>query len=229
MKLFGEQKMFKPSILRGLIFAFSAASASFVLVPGASASPQIQSKAILLKVIPAPTTANNCMGCHTVGSAKADIPNLKPGYQTAYKADTNGLTKLKALLNVLPTTSVGLVGSGLAKTDIYEVYCVTGAASLSASVKSLSSSTLLSKISIQVTKGTAASPVSTDSVNGNTAYSPTTKLAGGTGPYNVKVTKSAYTGTVATQKGPMTYTGQLSCATSTGAPTGIAWRIIQNQ
>lgn len=127
--------MNKTKVLHSISSVLLMTSASLVMVTDAWATPQIQSQAVLLKVIPTPTTVTNCLACHTVGSAAADIPNLKPGYQAAYKANTTTLANLKALLNVLPTTTVGLAGSGLAKTDIYEVTCATGATSLTSQVK----------------------------------------------------------------------------------------------
>lgn len=220
--------MNKTKVLHSISSVLLMTSASLVMVTDACATSQIQSKAVLLKVIPAPTTATNCLGCHTTGSANADKNNLKPGYQTAYKANTSTLATLKALLNVLPTTTVGLANSGLAKTDIYEVTCATGATSLTSQVKDLAP-VKLATVSTQVTKGTAVSPLSTDGVDGDAVYSVATKLAGGVGPYNVKVNKSAYTGTVTTQKGAETYAGLLSCRTATNVATGLAWRIIQNQ
>lgn len=221
--------MNKTKVLHSISSVLLMTSASLVMVTDASATQSIQTKAIGLKVIPAPTTVTNCLACHTTGSANADTKNLKPGYQAAYKANTTTLANLKALLNVLPTTTVGLAGSGLAKTDIYEVTCATGATSLTSQVKDLAP-VKLATVSTQVTKGAAVSPLSTDTTpDGDAVYSVATKLAGGVGPYNVRVNKSAYTGTVATQKGAETYAGLLSCRTATNVATGLAWRIIQNQ
>ena len=220
--------MHKSIMTKRSCYAAVLLSASLAVATSAWANPQIQAQAVALKVIPAPTTVTQCLACHTTGQANADIPNLKPGYQAAYKLNKTTLANLKALLNVLPTTTVGLAGSGLAKTDVYEVTCATGATSLSSSVKDLAP-IKLATISTQVTKGTAVSALSTDTKDGDTVYSVATKLAGGVGPYLVKVNKSAYTGTVATEKGPETYAGLLSCRTATNLPTGLAWRIIQNQ
>lgn len=217
-------KKINPRLFNSILFVMSSA----FLAHDAFATPQIQTQAIALKVIPVPTTINNCMACHTVGSATASKSNLKPGYQTAWAADPKTLNKLKALLNVLPPTTVGLVGSGLAKADVYQVYCVAGAASLSSSVIDLAP-VKQAFVSTQVTKGTAKSALSVDTKDGDTVYSAFTKLAGGVGPYNVNVYKSAYTGTVATEKGAETYAGKLSCLTSAGVPVGLSWRIIQNQ
>lgn len=213
---------------------FVAIAAQFLTVD-ALATQNIQNQAIGLQVIPNPTTVpdRRCLACHTVGYVggveKADKTNLKPGYQAAWKADQTKLTKLKTLLNVLPTTTVGLAGSGLAKTDKYEVICTTGAATLTSSVRDLAPPNMLAKVTTQVKKGAAGSPVATDLVDGDAAYSAPVTLAGGVGVYTVNVTKTAYTGTVANQKGPESYTGQLACKTAAGALTGLAWRIIQNQ
>jgi len=220
--------MHKSIMTKRSSYAAVLLSASLAVATSAWANPQIQAQAVALKVIPAPTTVTQCLACHTTGQANADIPNLKPGYQAAYKLNKTTLANLKALLNVLPTTTVGLAGSGLAKTDVYEVTCVTGAASLSASVIDLAP-VKLATVSTQVTKGTIASAVSTDTKDGDTLYSVPTKLVGGVGPYLVKVNKSAYTGTVATEKGAETYAGKLSCLTAANVPTGLAWRIVQNQ
>jgi hypothetical protein len=216
-------------VKRPLLFL---ALAPFLMATGAMASTSIQSKAIALQVIPAPTKTpidRNCLACHTTGQAKADVVNLKPGYQAAYKANKTTLANLKTLLNVLPTTTVGLTNSGLAKTDIYEVICAPGGLSLESSVKDLAP-VKLPVVSTQVTKGTLLSPLGNDTVDGDAIYSKATKLLGGPGAiYSVKINKSAYTGTVATHKGPESYTGQLACRNTTGALTGLAWRIIQNQ
>ena len=201
-------------------------------LPVAQGSPSIQSKAVLLQVITAPTTKpvnRNCLACHTAGSATASLSNLKPGYQAAYLQDKTKLTQLKTLLNVLPTTTVGTANLGAAKTDIYEVICATGGVSLGASVKDLAP-VKVHAVGIQVTAGASASTVSKDPVDGDANYSAETKLAGGANAvYSVKVTKDAYNGTVAANLGPETYTGQLACRNAANVQTGLAWRITQNQ
>ncbi len=226
--------MIKNTTFSKVQYAFIFAIAAQFAAIDAIATPEIQNQAIGLKVIPIPTTSpdRRCLACHTVGyvagKEKADKTNLKPGYQTAWTADKAKLTKLKTLLNVLPTTTVGLAGSGLAKTDVYEVICTTGASYLTSSVKDLAP-VKQAKVTTQVTKNPAVSPVSTDAVDNDSAYSASTKLVGGVGPYSVKISKTAYTGTVAAEKGAETYTGQLACKTATNASTGLAWRITQNQ
>lgn len=214
------------------IFRASALCVAMLGAGNAWANATIQTKAIALLVIPAPSKTpidRNCLACHNGGQAKASKTDLKPGYQAAYLADKVKLGKLKSLLNVLPTTTVGLVNSGLAKTDIYEVICVPGGTSLSSSVKDLPT-VKLPVVSTQVVKGALTSPLSNDSVDGDATYSSATKLTGGIGSiYNVKINKSAYTGTLATHKGSETYTAQLACRNSAGAQVGLAWRIIQNQ
>jgi hypothetical protein len=205
---------------------------SLLLATDTWAKPTIQAKAVALQIIPAPTTSpvnRSCLACHTAGIGSAGLANLKPGYRDAYLLDKTNLSKLKAILNVLPTTTVGLTNSGLAKTDIYEVICAPGGVSLESSVKDLAP-VKLPVVSTQVTKGTLLSPLGNDTVDGDAAYSKAVKLAGGAGAiYSVKINKSAYTGTIATHKGPETYTGQLACKNAAGALTGLAWRTIQNQ
>ena len=227
--------MKKSNLLKSTGSALFLVLASQFIAVDAMATTQIQNQAIGLQVIPIPTTTpdRRCLACHTVGyvagQEKADKVNLKPGYQAAWKANPSTLANLKTLLNVLPTTTVGLANSGLAKSDIYEVICTTGASYLTSSVKDLAP-VKLATVSTQVIKGTLVSPVVTDAVDGNTAYSAvTTKVVGGVGPYSVKVNKSAYTGTLAAQKGAETYTAQLACRTAAGALTGLAWRITTNQ
>ena len=204
---------------------------SLLLATDTWARPTIQAKAVALQIIPAPTINpnRNCLACHTAGIELAGLANLKPGYRDAYFLDTNTLTKLKAIMNILPTTTVGLTNSGLAKTDIYEVICAPGGVSLESSVKDLAP-LKLPIVSTQVTKGTSVSPISNDTIDGDAAFSKATKLVGGAGAvYSVKVNKSAYTGTLATHKGPETYTGLLACKNAAGAATGLAWRTLQNQ
>lgn len=206
--------------------------ASLIGITDALAKPEIQAQAIALNVIPAPTffpVNRNCLACHTGGVEIASLINLKPGYRSAYLANPTSLSNLKTLLNVLPNTTVGLVNSGVAKTDIYEVICAAGGVSLSASVKDLAP-VKAPTVSTQVTKGTAVSTLSTDKVDGDGNYSAATKLVGGAGAiYSVKIIKSAYTGTAAADKGAETYTGQLACRDTNNVQTGLAWRITQNQ
>ncbi|MEQ1739850.1 MAG: hypothetical protein ABL884_08085 [Methyloglobulus sp.] len=224
--------MKKSNLLKSTGSALFLVLAFQFMAVDALATEQIENQAIGLKVIPLPTKPpsvdRRCLACHTTGFANADKGNLKPGYQAAYKLNKSTLANLKTLLNTLPTTTVGLTNSGLAKTDIYEVICATGATSLTSQVKDLAPAKLAT-VSTQVTKGAAVSPLITDGVDGDAVYSAATKLAGGVGPYSVRVNKSAYTGTIATQKGAETYAGLLSCRTATNVATGLAWRIIQNQ
>jgi hypothetical protein len=175
-------------------------------------------------VIPVTPTAVKCMACHTVPtSSGADKGNLRPGVSTAWKADTKTLSKVKTLLNSLPTaaTTVGSATSGVAKTDVYEVYCVTPATSLTASVSDLAPAKPAT-VGIQIKKGTAVSPLKTDAVDGDAGYSPVTTLVGGIGPYTVNVTKAA-----STTVGAETYKGLLSCKNGTAA-VGVAWRLVTN-
>jgi hypothetical protein len=224
--------MNKRNKLRNRASALFLVLTPLVLANDAWSNPTIQTRAIALQVIPAPTTTpinRNCLACHTAGQATADVINLKPGYQAAYRLNTTTLTNLKTLLNVLPTTTVGLVNSGVAKTDIYEVICAPGGVSLSSSVKDLAP-VKLPFVSTQVTKGTVLSPLSTDPIDGDAIYSVATKLVGAAGAvYSVKINKDAYTGTLATNMGAETYTAQLACRNAANALTGLAWRITQNQ
>ncbi len=200
-----------------------------VFIANAQASTQIQAQAIALKVIPTPNTTWNCLACHNNGSDIASQKDLKPGYSTAYQQDRSKLTKLKLKLNELPSTSVGLNNSGLAKVDIYQVLCTSDAVSLEASVRD-KAPVKLPIVSAQVTKGASVSAVANDAVDGDANFSPLAKLTGGANAtYSVKINKSAYTGTVATHKGAELYDGKLACRNKTGVQTGLAWRIIQNQ
>ncbi|MBK8815774.1 MAG: hypothetical protein IPN42_09835 [Methylococcaceae bacterium] len=159
----------------------------------------------------------SCRSCWS----KADKVNLKPGIKTAWSADKTKLTALKTLLNTLPTTTVGSATSGVAKTDVYEVYCVAPATSLIASVSDLAP-VKPATVSIQIKKGAALSPAKTDTVDGDAGFSPTTTLAGGVGPYTVNVTKNA-----STTVGAETYKGLLSCKNG-AASVGLAWRLVTN-
>jgi hypothetical protein len=210
-------------------FALMLVIASQFIAFEAQATDAIYGQAIGLKVIPVtPTTTNTtkCMACHAVpAGAKADKNNLKPGVKTAWSANKTTLSTLKTLLNTLPTTTVGAATSGVAKTDVYEVYCVAPATSLTASVADLKSQTGAinpALVSIQIKKGTAVSPLKTDPVDGDAGFSPVTTLAGGVGPYTVNVTKSA-----STTVGAETYKGLLSCKNGTAA-VGVAWRLVTN-
>lgn len=189
----------------------------------AMATDKIYGQAVALKVVPVTPTATNttkCMACHAVpAGAKADKNNLKPNIKTAWSKDTAKLTFLKAELNKIPPTPIGTATSGAAKTNVYEVYCVAPATSLTASVSDLAPANPAT-ISIQIKKGTALSPAKADAVDGDAGFSPTTTLSGGVGPYTVNVTKSA-----STQAGIENYKGLLSCKNGAAA-VGLAWRKI---
>ena len=234
MFFFGENKMSKQKMFRSMIAALFVLSASQFVTVDALATTQIYSQAVALRVIPAAPPATQCMACHTVWTTSgADKVNLKAGYRNAWLANTTTLATLKTLLNTLPTTTVGTANSGLAKSDVYEVYCAnlnatTPPATLTAWVKDLAPAKLAT-VSIQIKKGAAASILRADAVDGDAGFSLPTALAGGAGPYTVTVTKSAYTGAVAAQLGPETYSGLLACKTATGLQTGTAWRLVTNQ
>jgi hypothetical protein len=201
----------------------------FLFAANAHALPEIQTKAVTLKVIPIPNGTWTCLACHYNGSGSASYRNLKPGLSTAYNQDTINLTKLKAKLNELPNTAVGLSNSGLAKTDIYQVVCTLDGVSMGVAVRDNApvKSTI---ISAQMSQGTKTSPIVTDSLDGDGKFSLVTKLVGGANAtYTVNVTKSAYTGTLSEHKGSEIYNGKLACRNSKGAMTGLAWRIIQDQ
>jgi len=137
-----------------------------------------------------------------------------------------------AMAHDLPDSSVGLAGSGAAKSDVYNVNCYDdgsgAAAKIFIQVTDLAP-VKSAKVSIQAHKGTQTSALSTDAKDGDAVPSPGTLFAAGAGDYTVTVNKSAYTGTVAKQKGAELYYGTAHCETSSGVHTGTDISMTQNQ
>jgi hypothetical protein len=236
------QTMYKANVFKRFIPALLLMLASLGMMTDASATTQIyaSAKGKGIKV-------TSCQSCHTGASGSESKGNLKPGYQAAYNLDKVGLTRLKNKINGCPvgqalnqTTflcvpaitkagTVGLAGSGLAKTDVYAVTCGTGTAALWVSVKDLAP-VKLPLVSIQAKKGAVSSPLSTDAgVDGNALYSPLVKVAGVAGAFTVNVNKSAYTGTLAAHKGAESYTALFSCRKADGTQVGTTPVLKQNQ
>lgn len=171
----------------------------------------------------------SCQSCHTGAAGSESKGNLKPGYLAAYNLDKTGLTRLKLLINGATTIpfavngSVGLVTSGIAKSDVYAVTCAAGTARLYVHVLDLAP-VKAPLVSIQATKGAVSTALSTDARDGDAVFSPLVGLAGGAGVYTVKVNKSA-----SAVVGAETYQARLYCRNAANTPTGISWRLTQNQ
>jgi hypothetical protein len=227
--------MHRKNVVGNFASALLLMSVSLGMVTDASANQKILDKAKALKILPA---GASCTSCHTAA------PTLKASYKVAYTADKAGLTGLRNLIKGCPSGqtldkikyvcqvakagTVGLAGSGLAKTDVYAVTCGAGTAALWVSANDLAP-VKLPLVSIQAKKGTGASAMSADTgVDGNAIYSPWVKVAGAAGAFTVNVNKSAYTGTVAANKGAESYSARFSCRKADGTPVATTPLIKQN-
>lgn len=140
------------------------------------------------------------------------------------------------LAHNLTDNSVGLSGSGLAKTDIYNVNCNDAGDGSGVPTKLFiqvkdNAPVKTPTVTIQASKSGCATPISspsTDATDGDTVFSPGVTLACGAGDYTVTVTKSAYTGTVAANKGAELYLGVAHCQNSSGGHTGTDISLISN-
>jgi hypothetical protein len=119
--------------------------------------------------------------------------------------------------------TVGSATSGKAKTDVYKVKCAKKTASLSASVMDMAPDNV-SKISVQVSKGSSSSPLGTDKTDGDSTYSRKVKLAKGSGVYLVKVNKSK-----SATPGAELYDVEIMCKDAKRKQTVSTASIKQNQ
>lgn len=134
----------------------------------------------------------------------------------------------------LPNNSVGLPGSGAAKSDIYNVHCYDDGAGptekLFFHVQARdNAATKGPVVSIKAKKGAATPGVDIDANKGDTAWVIPTAVAGGDGEFTVVVNKSAYTGKAKENLGAQVYSGVAHCQTSSGGHTGTDIMLIQNE
>lgn len=125
--------------------------------------------------------------------------------------------------------AVGKNGSGLAKTDVYQINCPNPTTSLFIAAQDLNP-IKTPFVSIQSNKSKASTILSTDPIDGDNSFSPLIELKKGYGIYTVSINKSAYTGTSALNKGIEIYTALFSCQDQFGKQTNRSPpKIIQNQ
>jgi hypothetical protein len=116
--------------------------------------------------------------------------------------------------------TIGLAGSGVAKTDVFEVTCETGTQFLTVSVLDKAVPKRSTNLSVQIIKlGSSASSQATDYTD-DAKYSALVKLNGAAGPYMVLVNKPSYDGTESANKGAENYIALFSCRSTANRQLG---------
>ena len=143
-----------------------------------------------------------------VFAANCALPKIKDSVtKTCVKANTQAGT-------------IGLAGSGVAKTDVFAVTCETGTQFLTVGVLDKAVPKRSTNLSIQIIKpGSSASSQATDYTD-DAKYSVLVKLNGAAGLYTVLVDKQSYVGTESANKGAENYIALFSCRSAANRQLG---------
>jgi hypothetical protein len=145
-----------------------------------------------------------------VFAANCELPKIK-----------DSLTKACVKANTQAGT-IGLAGSGVAKTDVFAVTCETGTKFLTVGVLDKAVPKRSTNLSVQIIKsGSSASSQSTDYTD-DAKYSALVKLNGAAGPYMVLVNKPSYVGTESANKGAENYIALFSCRSAADRQLGAS-------
>jgi hypothetical protein len=180
-----------------------------------------------------------CTSCHT--SPSGGVATLKPNYRTAYSLDSEGLSRLKNLINgcsksfllnsvnfncersTAVTGTLGSASTVSASTDVYLVACGPGTDNLAASVND-NGPVKPALVTVQLVKGPVASALSIDSIDGDTLSSPAVALSAKAGNYLLLISKTD-SGVI----GQESYTANFSCFNKAGSKTATGFKVTQNK
>ena len=136
---------------------------------------------------------------NNVFAANCALPKINDSVtKTCVKANTQAGT-------------IGLAGSGVAKTDVFAVTCETGTKFLTVGVLDKAVPKRSTNLSIQILRtGSSASSQATDYTD-DAKYSALVKLNAAAGLYTVLVNKPSYVGAESANKGAENYIALFSC------------------
>jgi hypothetical protein len=143
-----------------------------------------------------------------VFAANCELPKIKDSVTKAcVKANTQAGT-------------IGLAGSGVAKTDVFAVTCATGTKFLSVGVLDKAVPKRSTNLSIQIIKPESSASSQATDYTDDAKYSSLVKLNGAAGLYAVLVDKPRYDGTDSANKGAENYIALFSCRSAANRQLG---------